>query len=521
MHPEPQIQSALSSADKGGPAWAAVFAVLACALIVPAWYRQTALSMVDTWTASRTFTHGFLVPPLFAFLVWREREGLARVEWRPWPPALVLLAVAGFVWLLGRLAMVAVVEQLAMVAMTPCLIALVLGPAALRTLVFALAFLFFAVPFGEFLVPRLMAATADFVHAAVRLSGVPIYREGNELVLPNGRWSVVEACSGIRYLIASVMGGVIFARFTYRSWRRRLAFVAFSILLPVVANWLRAYLIVMLGHLSDNRLAADVDHLIYGWLFFGVVILIMFWVGSLWSDRDEASTTSNAAPMARTSPPQRTRRVAAAAAAILVMGMWKPAYSLLTKGDRTAIAQLPPGVAGRNGWEAAAAPLLNFKPRYINPAAELSQTFSRDGTQVGLYIAYYRGQTRDRELVNQLNTLLPEERTKWTRLQSGTAAVRLASEEVKVRTAALRGMDATVIAWQWYWVGSRLTANDYFAKAHQVVAQLRGAGDDAAAVVLFTAEAEWNDGSAEVLRGFAADMWPSIEAALQQARGGR
>jgi sugar transferase (PEP-CTERM/EpsH1 system associated) len=114
MHPEPQIQSALSSADKGGPAWAAVFAVLACALIVPAWYRQTALSMVDTWTASRTFTHGFLVPPLFAFLVWREREGLARVEWRPWPPALVLLAVAGFVWLLGRLAMVAVVEQLAM-----------------------------------------------------------------------------------------------------------------------------------------------------------------------------------------------------------------------------------------------------------------------------------------------------------------------------------------------------------------------------------------------------------------------
>ena len=56
--------------------------------------------------------------------------------------------------------------------------------------------------------------------------------------------------------------------------------------MPIVANWLRAYMIVMLGHLSNNRIAVGVDHMIYGWIFFGVVMLLLFWVGSLWQEAD-------------------------------------------------------------------------------------------------------------------------------------------------------------------------------------------------------------------------------------------
>ena len=95
---------------------------------------------------------------------------------------------------------------------------------------------------------------------------------------------MVEACSGVRYLIASVMVGTLFAYLTYQSLARRIAFVAVSFLVPVLANWLRAYMIVMLGHLSGNKLAVGVDHLIYGWVFFGVVMLLMFWIGARWRE---------------------------------------------------------------------------------------------------------------------------------------------------------------------------------------------------------------------------------------------
>src|SRR5207302_5055454 len=111
--------------------------------------------------------------------------------------------------------------QFALAFMLQAAIVTVVGLQAARVLAFALAFLLFAVPSGEFLVPTLMDWTADFTVSALRLSGVPVYREANHFIIPSGVWSVVEACSGIRYIIASVMVGTIFAAVAYRSTRRR------------------------------------------------------------------------------------------------------------------------------------------------------------------------------------------------------------------------------------------------------------------------------------------------------------
>ena len=73
-------------------------------------------------------------------------------------------------------------------------------------------------------------------------------------MIPSGTWSVVEACSGVRYLMASFMVGTLFAYLNYRSTAPpRWIFVGVSIAVPIVANWLRAYLIVMLGHLSEQQ----------------------------------------------------------------------------------------------------------------------------------------------------------------------------------------------------------------------------------------------------------------------------
>jgi exosortase len=109
-----------------------------------------------------------------------------------------------------------------------------------------------------------MDRTADFTVAAIRASGVPVHREGNYFLIPSGRWSIVEACSGLRYLIASFMVGCLYAYLSYRSPVRRATFIAASIVVPIVANWLRAYMIVMHGHLPSNRIAVGDDHFISG-----------------------------------------------------------------------------------------------------------------------------------------------------------------------------------------------------------------------------------------------------------------
>ncbi len=93
----------------------------------------------------------------------------------------------------------------------------VFGNDVTRRILYPLAFLFFAVPAGDFLMPTLMDHTADFTVMALRLSGVPVFREGNYFTIPSGNWSVVEACSGLRYLIASITLGVLFAYLNYRA----------------------------------------------------------------------------------------------------------------------------------------------------------------------------------------------------------------------------------------------------------------------------------------------------------------
>ena len=233
----------------------------------------------------------------------------------------------------------------------------VVGLAMARVVAFPLAFLLFAVPAGEFLLPTLIDWTADFTVAALRLSGVPVYREANHFIIPSGAWSVVEACSGLRYLIASVMIGVIYGVVSYRSPWRRAAFIAASIVVPIIANWLRAYLIVMLGHLSDNRLAVGVDHLIYGWLFFGVVMGLLFWIGSFWSEPPLDVPVVAAARKPTDRPVQASRFFVAALIAIAIAGIWRPLFAAIERPASVVPAVIAP-LAAPDGFTAAPADAL-------------------------------------------------------------------------------------------------------------------------------------------------------------------
>ena len=221
------------------------------------------------------------------------------------------------------------VKQFALAFMLQAAVISVLGLRVAGVLALPLAFLLFAVPAGEVFVPTMIDWTADFTVAALRLSGVPVYREGNFFSIPSGNWSVIEACSGVRYLIASVMVGVVYAAIAYRSWSRRIAFFLTSILVPLVANWLRAYLIVMMAHLSNNKLAVGVDHLIYGWVFFGFVMLLLFWAGSFWAEGEAPAPGGAKGVTGQWSIPLKvgvmpSRFYAVAVAAIAIAALWRP-----------------------------------------------------------------------------------------------------------------------------------------------------------------------------------------------------
>jgi len=511
------------------PAWRSVllvlFGLIACVLLL---YRETAVAMVTIWSRSETFTHAFTVPPIVAWLIWRQREALAAQvprssAWMLWP-----IGTAALIWLLGDLAATNSVTQLAFTALLVLVVVAVLGVQASRCIAFPLAFLFFSVPLGEFLMPQMMQWTADFTILALRLSGIPVFREGLQFVIPSGNWSVVEACSGVRYLIASVMVGVLFAYLNYQSTRRRLIFIAVSILVPVVANWVRAYLIVLMGHLSGNQLAAGADHLIYGWVFFGIVITLMFVIGARWSEPPSVVVPiSEAGRQAMRSHVPQNRllwSVGVGAAAIMLAP-----HVVLWSVVRSEIAGVPVLTAPAtlaSGWRANERPVANWKPAFRGVAAEFNRTYSNGAADVGLYVGYYRHQDYAHKLVSSDNALVKSGDVAWSQVSAQSQPVLVDGAPLTVRSTQLRdsghasGASASrLVAWHFYWVNGTLTSSDQWAKAYAAFYRLLGRGDDAAVVILY-ARADAAGGADAVLGSFMQENLAELKRRLASTRDG-
>jgi len=494
-----------------------VVVLVLCWVLALNW--ETTLSMVSTWARSETYAHGFLIFPITLFLIWRQRDLLEKVEPRPFFPALLGVAGAGAIWLAGDLASAIGVEQFGMMAMVPFVLWAVLGTAVMRALAFPIAFLFFAIPFGEFLVPIFIDWTADFTVLAIRLSGVPIYRDGNSFWIPSGAWSVVEACSGVRYLIASFVVGCLYAYLSYRSAKRRAIFVVASLLVPIVANWLRAYMIVMMGHLSNNRIATGVDHVIYGWIFFGIVMFLLFWIGSRWREDDKpdatADRTGQAATVASALGP---RAWTAVAGALIVTAIWHPLDSWLDSDRESGPVNLA-AVAPANGWIGVPDDLTDWRPALTGAKAESVRTFTKDGVRVGVYIAYFQNQVQGAEAVRSHNELVWSKNRRWRQAAAGTVDVDVVGKRLRTRTAVIVAPDQRLAVWQWYWIDGHVTASDYWAKFFQVVSRLEGDGDPAAWVVVFTPTETDEASVRRTLTSFTAQMGESIDAVLRQAAG--
>lgn len=522
------MSAVIGAAPSIRPAWRGT--VLALVLLIAGvllLYRDTAAAMVAIWSRSDTFTHAFLVPPIVLWLVWRQRHELAAQTPRPSAWLLPPIALAGFGWLLGDMATVNALTQLALVGLLVLCVLAVVGVRASRPIWFPLGFLFFAVPVGDFLMPTLMTWTADFTVAALRLSGIPVYREGLNLIIPSGAWSVVEACSGVRYLIASLMVGTLYAYLNYRSTRRRLVFVGVALLVPIVANWLRAYMIVMLGHLSGNKLAVGVDHLIYGWVFFGVVVLAMFAIGSRWADAplDVGTASAAAAPGAGPAGPSAAALWTVAMAATLLFALPHVAARLADEAVATAAPRLA-AIEPAPGWQVVANEEGDWKPAFVEPAAELQQRFASPEGEVGLYLAYYRRQDYERKLVSSQNVLVRSNDRRWAVAARGLATVDVPGGAVTLRTARLRpaslggAPDSSRLAVrQLYWVDGRLLHRDAAARMWGALYRLMGRGDDAAAIVIHTREAQAGEGDAR-LDAFLRSHLGAIEAQLRRTRDG-
>lgn len=497
--------------------WVSLILLIAAILWI---FRSTAAGMVEIWWRSETFQHAFLVVPICVWLIWRRRADLARLSARPGPWALVPMLLACLLWLAGELAGVNAASQFGLVAMLVLTVPALFGWAVTRALAFPLAFLFFAVPFGEFAVPTLQLWTADMTVFALRASGVPLYREGMQFVIPSGNWSVVEACSGIRYQIACLMVGSLFAYLNYRSTTKRIGFLLLSLVVPVLANWLRAYSIVYISHVTGSTYLMGVGHQTYGWFIFGAVVGLMFYAGAKWADPEvvpEPPRATASRELAPASFPFPVWGVAIAVLALLV-GTHSLLSRLEGRTDPRAVMLTLPGVAVPEDE-------FPFTPGWVGPAATAAARLETNGPPVWLWVGYYGPSGDGAELVSSVNEAAKRKDRRWTTATRGSLDLPLNGSASRVQSVDLRSdVPMTAVGEQrlrvlhFYWVDGRFDAGDARVKLLQAFSRLNGQGGDGAVVMLATPVDA--DTDTRLQQAFAA-QGTAIRQALAAARQAR
>jgi len=252
---------------------------------VVAVYWPVLRRLVDAWTNDGNYSHGFLILPLAAYFAWERRDKLAAVT--PKPSYLGLLLFAGSLFLLvaGTLGAELFTTRVSLVGVIAGAVLFLFGWPAMKILAFPIGFLFLMIPipaiiFNQIAFPlQLFASRVG--ESAISGAGIPVLREGNVLILANTSLEVAEACSGIRSLVSLVTLGIVFAYFTDTRLWVRLAIVASTVPVAILANGARVAGTGLAAHWYGAAAAQGFFHEFSGWAVFVVAFAMILLIQRL------------------------------------------------------------------------------------------------------------------------------------------------------------------------------------------------------------------------------------------------
>ncbi|AWW74893.1 exosortase A [Erythrobacter sp. KY5] len=242
--------------------------------------------MLHQWWNIDTYSHIILVPIIIGWLVALKFGELAQVVPRSWSPGLAIVAAGLGLWLMGRASEINLIAHAGAVGMLQGMVIAAIGPRASMVLALPIAFGVFLVPFGDEIIPPLQAITAEISIALTLWSGIPAEIDGIYIDTPAGLFIVAEACSGVKFLIAMVTLAVLVCFTRFERWSHRALFILASIVVPIVANGIRAWGTIYIAQSQGVEFAAGFDHIFYGWIFFAIVVALILAAAWRYFDRE-------------------------------------------------------------------------------------------------------------------------------------------------------------------------------------------------------------------------------------------
>ncbi len=500
---------------------------LALALVMAVAFRDALRWMWTIWTTKEEYSHGVLIPFISAFLLWQRRARIAALPFAgSWWGAL-FLAVAALLYVLGEMATVYTLSQIAFVLTIYGLVLTLVGWRALRELALPLGLLIFMIPLPDFLLNRFSAELQLFSSqvgvALMRMFGISVYLEGNIIDLGVYRLEVAEACSGLRYLFPLLTLGFIMAcMFRAARWQR-IALFASAVPIAILMNALRVGVIgVMVEHWGPG-MAEGFVHEFQGWIMFMLSAAIMVLEVPLlarlgrdkthWRDLLSGGDAPSRVP-ATTAPVERSVPAPFVAAASLLLLILACGLLLPTRAEarptRTEFAEFPTRLGEwsgrRSGLEQMYLDALKLDDYLLADFATPAGT-----APVNLYSAWYDSQ-RQGESAHSPKSCIPGGGWNIVSITPVTiAGGRGGGQTLTVNRVLIELGERRQIVYYWFQQRGRVVTNEYLLKWYILADAFMRNRTDGALVRLSTPVVMDRDSEADTrLQEFARVLAPVL-----------
>lgn len=385
------------------PAPVVALAAILAAGTLGLWPTLEALARI--WVQMLDYHHGFLVAAVTLGWLFSRREQINASALRAESKVLVPLAIAVLAWIVAYRANSELMQQLLVPILLQLAVLASLGWRIARLTLAPLAYLYFAIPVWEHLLPLLQWMTTQVTEGALRLMGVATEVDGHSVTIPEGTFNIVEGCSGKRYLVIGLafatMAGVT-QGVRGRGW---VTLVASATLGALVTNWLRVATVIYVGHISNMQhyLVAR-EHLSFGYALFIPLMVLIFLVARRLRHEGESEPTCADAGVDATRP----RATVWSATVVLLLTPLLAASINQTLAAPVALLPLP---VLTGTWQGPLPASSRWQPQFVGAAGERRASYTSSKGRVEVYYNVYGPQSPEHELVHFHNSIVPSQ---WT-----------------------------------------------------------------------------------------------------------
>jgi len=229
----------------------------------------------------------------------------------------------------------------------------------------------------------------------------------------------------------------------------------------------------MIGYLSNMQLAVGIDHLIYGAVFFTIIVFGMFYIGSFWQDPPEIY--SKVEPITLTNDSTKNF-IQVAFILLLSLSIWPVIYNQLNQRYQ-AQTTLPEWSAFTQNpaWQEVSSPNWEWKPDFSGVVNKSLRFFKKGSKIVGFYQASFGNENKYKKLISSANQLIsPSQRKHWHYIEHSSITISNRAQKINGNYTLLRkkNRQQTIEAISWYQIGSHSTNNPYLAKLYQLIKRL-------------------------------------------------